>query len=535
MGRGRTSLLAGILALGLILGVTAASFVALLLTVGEGAGLGTTLSDPYLWRVTRFTLLQAGLSTVLSVALAVPVARAIARRPAFPGRRLLLTLFALPLALPALVVVLGVVQVWGRNGWISTLIRAAGLDAVPDIYGLAGILIAHVFFNMPLAARLLTAHLDRIPGDSWRLASQLGMPSSSIFRLIEWPALRSGLPGVALLVFMLCVASFTVVLTLGGGPAATTIEVAIYQSLRFDFDPQRAVTLSLLQLALTIAIFAVGGRFALPLTVTADLGRPGMRPDAASLPAYLKDALVIGAAALFLLLPLMALAVSALAAPFAKLAGEAVVRQALLTSLLIAMGAALLSVLLAWALVKAAATARVQPGWTWLAKAAEAGGSLVLVMPPVVIGAGLFVLLRRWTDVFALAPAVVVAINAMMAIPYASRILGPALAEAGQAHDRLAQSLGIQGWSRFRLIDWPTLRRPFGLALAFAAAVSLGDLGVIALFGSESVITLPLLLLQRMGSYRSADAEGLAALLALLCLGLVMAADAFGTRRSARA
>jgi thiamine transport system permease protein len=93
----------------------------------------------------------------------------------------------------------------------------------------------------------------------------------------------------------------------------------------------------------------------------------------------------------------------------------------------------------------------------------------------------------------------------------------------------------MRGWSRFRLVDWPALRRPFGLALAFAAAVSLGDLGVIALFGSEHVVTLPLLLLQRMGSYRSADAEGLAALLALLCLGLVMAADAFGARGSARA
>ncbi|MGE0210616.1 MAG: thiamine/thiamine pyrophosphate ABC transporter permease [Parvibaculaceae bacterium] len=530
----RASLLSGLLALGLIVGIVAAALTALLLAAGEGTGLRATLADPYLWRVARFTLLQAGLSTLLSVGFAIPVARALARRPAFPGRRLLLTLFALPLALPALVVVLGVVQVWGRNGWASALIRAAGIYAPLDVYGLTGILIAHIFFNMPLAARLLIAHLDRIPGDSWRLASQLGMPSSSIFRLIEWPALRAGLPGAALLVFMLCVASFTVVLTLGGGPSATTIEVAIYQALRFDFDPQRAVTLSLMQLVLTLAVFAVGGRFALPLAVTADLGRKGMRPDAAGLSARIGDALVIGAAGLFLLLPLGALSAAALAAPFAKLAGEPVVQRALLTSLVIAATAAILSVLLAWALVKAAAAARARPGWGWLAKAAEAGGSVVLVMPPIVIGAGLFVLLRQWADVFALAPAIVIAINALMAIPYGSRILGPALAEAAQAHDRLAQSLGIGGWSRFRLIDWPTLRKPFGLAVAFAAAVSLGDLGAIALFGSESVVTLPLLLLQRMGSYRSADAEGLAALLSLLCLCLVMAADAFGARRSAR-
>jgi thiamine transport system permease protein len=48
---------------------------------------------------------------------------------------------------------------------------------------------------------------------------------------------------------MLCATSFTLVLVLGGGPAATTLEVAIYQALRFDFDPNRAVLLSGIQIA----------------------------------------------------------------------------------------------------------------------------------------------------------------------------------------------------------------------------------------------------------------------------------------------
>jgi thiamine transport system permease protein len=52
-------------------------------------------------------------------------------------------------------------------------------------------------------------------------------------------------------------------------------------------------------------------------------------------------------------------------------------------------------------------------------------------------------------------------------------------------------------------------------------ALSLGDLGVIALFGSDAVQTLPYLLLARMGSYRTADAAGLALLLGLACLALM--------------
>jgi thiamine transport system permease protein len=530
------SLIAGALALAAIVAVMAGALVALALTALTLPGDGRPVIDAYFWRVVRFTLLQAALSTVLSLGFALPVARALARRPQFPGRRAILNLFALPLALPALVVVLGVVGLWGRQGWINQALGAFGLETGLDIYGLQGILIAHVFFNMPLSARLMVAHLDRIPGESWRLASQLGMTSSALFRLIEWPVLRAGLPGIAALVFMLCVASFTVVLTLGGGPAATTIEVAIYQALRFEFDPGRAVVLALVQLAFTAVFITAIGRFALPLTVGPDLARAGMRPDTAALVGRIGDTALIVLATLFLVLPLVSVALDSVAAPLARLMGEPVVRRALATSLGIASVAAVLAIGLTWALVQAARAARMRargrPLLEWFASACDTGGSLILVMPPIVIGAGWFVLLRPVADIFALAPILVIVINALMAIPYATRILGPAVAEAAQAHDRLCASLGISGWNRLRRIDWPALKRPLGLALAFAMALSLGDLGVIALFGSEQVLTLPLLLLQRMGSYRTADAAGLAGLLALLCLGLIWTADAlFGRAR----
>ena len=107
------------------------------------------------------------------------------------------------------------------------------------------------------------------------------------------------------------------------------------------------------------------------------------------------------------------------------------------------------------------------------------------------------------------------------------RAIRPAHDAAAERHDRLAASLGISGWNRFRLIDWPSIRRPLLTGFAFAMALSLGDLGVIALFGSDAVKTLPFLLLERMGSYRTADAAGLALIVAVLCLGLMAAADRF--------
>src|SRR5262249_46502632 len=150
---------------------------------------------------------------------------------------------------------------YGRAGYFAGALSAIFDNQWPGIYGLSGILLAHVFFNLPLATRFLLEALDAVPADQWRLASQLGMRSGARFRLIEWPALAPALPGVAGLVFMLCVTSFTIVLMLGGGPSATTLEVAIYQALRFDFDPARAVALTAGQIVLTIVAVRLLARF----------------------------------------------------------------------------------------------------------------------------------------------------------------------------------------------------------------------------------------------------------------------------------
>ena len=105
-----------------------------------------------------------------------------------------------------------------------------------------------------------------------------------------------------------------------------------------------------------------------------------------------------------------------------------------------------------------------------------------------------------------------------MALPFVLRILDGPMMSAASHQDRLLQSLGIRGLNRWRYIDWPQLRKPLALSLALATTLSAGDLSAIALFGSERVRTLPLLLYQRMGSYRLEEAAVTAGLLLLLCL-----------------
>lgn len=512
------SCLGGIL---LFVGLAAA---ALLAQSGEGGANG--LFDAYIWRVTRFTLLQAGLSTSLSILFAIPVARALARRTSFPGRIWMLRLMALPLGLPALVAALGLIEVWGRQGLLNTALAATGLQQPIGIYGLFGILLAHVFFNMPLAARLMLAGLERIPGEYWRSSANLGMGSSAVFRFVEWPAIRGLLPGIAGLIFMLCATSFTLVLTLGGGPAASTIEVAIYQALRFDFDPPRAIALSGLQVVLTGTLLVAMKLLAPPPEEGATSGRMTRRFDGLSSVSRLADGAWLMLALLFVGLPFAAIAMSGMQADLARLAGEPAVHRALATSIAIALPSAIISVGMAALMIRTQRLllARRRGGMPdrLLAGAIGASTSFILLAPPVVLGAGWFLLLRPFGDVARFAPFVVIAINALMALPFVHRVLAPAMATHAARTGRLAASLGVGGFHRLRWIDWPGLRKPLLMAFSFALALSLGDLGAVALFGSQDLATLPWLLYSRMGSYRTADAAGLALLLGLICLVLTV-------------
>ncbi len=463
-------------------------------------------NSAYVWRALRFSLWQATLSTALSLAPAILVARALAHAGDFTGRAFVLRLFAVPLVVPAVVAVMGVVGVYGSQGW---------LPLGRSLYGLNGILLAHVFFNLPLAVRLLLPLWQSIPAHHWQLGEQLGFDARQRWRHLEWPALREGLPGVALLVFMLCLTSFAVVLTLGGGPRSTTLEVAIYQSLRFDFDPPRAVILALLQLGLCVLVALATLRWQrLPEVEidTAPILAGQHRRSRAALP-------LIMIAALFVALPLAALTLDALRGPALEMLGRPRLWRAAGISLAIGFCAAFVATLAGWLLLRTSADlARrgraERAGWI------ETGASVVYVVPPLVLGTGYFVLLSPYVSPFDWVLPLVIGVNALMGLPFVIRCLGPALRQHQARHEWLCQSLGLRGWARWRWIDWPVLRRAFGLSAAMVCVLAMGDLGVIALFGSSDSTTLPLLLYQQLGAYRTDEAAVSAGLLLLLCLAL---------------
>ncbi len=516
----------GYLATAVLLAVFAATAFGVAGWVGEIAWL-EALTQPRVWRIIRFTLFQAALSTAISLALAVPLALALVRRQHFFGRSVLVHLASVSLVIPAMVAVIGIAMIHGRAGWVNDLLVWFGWERQHYLYGLSGILIAHVFFNWPLSTRVLMQSLSAMPPESWRVARQLGLTPWQAFCLLEWPLLKSALPSIAGVVFLLCFTSFAIVLTLGGGPKSSTLEVAIYQALRFDFDLGRAVVLSVIQIVCCGAILWGFRLIATPFSFQhTDHFGDRHAVDRYGLDSwYTKviDCVIITCACLFLLSPLVAVGLHALDPVAFKVLSSRAFLQALVYSLVIALFAGVLSLLLAvpMALLVKDLNARSR-GMS--AGMIDAVGVLLLFIPPFTFGTGLFLFLRQWFDVFSMGTYLVVLINALVAIPFVLRIMLPPIHAWSHQVDRLNQSLGITGWNAWWIIYCPALRQPLAFAFAVATALSLGDMGVIALFGTQDLTTLPLLIYRLMGAYRMDEAAVVSLVLCLLCFGLFFGA-----------
>ena len=109
-------------ALALVLTVTLAPLVAIAVTADDGFKLRA--AD---WAAIRFTLLQAFLSASLSLAIAIPLARAVARRR-FIGRGIFISLMGAPFILPVIVAVIGLIASYRHNGWLARPLPVIGLD-----------------------------------------------------------------------------------------------------------------------------------------------------------------------------------------------------------------------------------------------------------------------------------------------------------------------------------------------------------------------------------------------------------------------
>lgn len=471
----------------------------------------------YLWHVIQFGFYQAGLSAILAIFFALFVTRALYYLD-FRGKIWLLRFFSLTYILPVLIAVLGIIGIYGKNGWLNTALSVIDLQ-LPNLYGLTGILLAHLFFNIPLASKVLLQALQSIPPQQHKLAAQLNISGWHFFKIIELPYLKQQLFPLFSLIFLLCFTSFTIVLTLGGGPRYTTLEVAIYQAITFEFNLNKAALFALVQFILCLILFVISNL--LQKTPQTSLHQQLWRIPQTRHQTLIHSA-VLFCIILFLALPLLNILYNALhTSHFWQAWLNPQLWQALGFSLLIAPTSAFFCLLLSLGLLLT--TRELQ----WRHKTSLANhllnvGTLILAIPTLVLAIGLYLNLQQF-DFSTLHLFFIVAIcNALMAMPFVIRLLNVPLNNNMQYYEKLCQSLDITGWQRWIIVEKATLIAPLRSAFALATALSLGDFTAIAFFGNQDFLSLPKLLYQQLGHYRTQEAATTAFILLLLCSAIFL-------------
>ncbi|WP_196158421.1 ABC transporter permease subunit [Reinekea sp. G2M2-21] len=451
--------------------------------------------DAWFLKIVQFSIWQAFLSALFSVILAIPFAVVYASKP-FTGQWLLKGLLNLFFIMPVLTVILGVVTAYS--------------DFI-DVFSLQGILLAHLYLNVPYAVRIFWQRLSFVSQTHLNVAQTLHLSTWRSFWWIKRPVLVSALRPVFVLVFLLCFSSFTVVLSLGGGPANTNLEVAIFQALKFDFDPKAGAIYAAVHGILAMSIMLLLGR-------REHFGMEINRAQAqrATVPTKMQF-LAIATLVVVLVYPLLTLLAHAFSAPFT---GSERLWRGIITSLLLALGSGLFATLLAT--LRSLDTSQHR-----LLRFLDFG---LMVLPVMVISTGLFLFALKLNIAFKATIPLIIWLNGLMAMPI---VLGPLTSRVQayrESYSRLADTLAMSDWSKVRYVYLPAAAHLLPWSLMLAMVLSVGDLGVAALIGSAQFVTLPILIYQAMGSYQMVLASQLTLLLLLMCVIFLLIAEWFGDR-----
>ncbi len=199
----------------------------------------------------RLSLLTATLATVACLLLGVPLAWLLARTD-FPGRRLVRALVTVPLVLPPVVGGVALLLVFGRRGLVGGWLDATFGFSLP--FTTAGVVVAEAFVAMPFLVISVEGALRGADSRYEEAAATLGASRWTAFRRVTLPLIGPGVAAGAVLCWARALGEFGATITFAGNfPGRTqTMPLAVYLALEQDMDA--AIVLSLVLLAVSVAI-----------------------------------------------------------------------------------------------------------------------------------------------------------------------------------------------------------------------------------------------------------------------------------------
>jgi putative spermidine/putrescine transport system permease protein len=195
------------------------------------------------WDALWVSVRLAAVTMVSACVVGIPAAIGVVRGQ-FPGKSLILTMFRVPLQIPAVVSGVAFLQAYYAVGdW-------TGWHGVGSF---AGLTIAHTFAATPYVIGTMVTALQRFDDGIEGAAIILGASAVGTLWQITLPMLRPGIFAGALYAFMISFAEVPMSVFLTGSQLST-FPVEIFNSMQFDFEP---TILAVSTLVAIVSLFVV--------------------------------------------------------------------------------------------------------------------------------------------------------------------------------------------------------------------------------------------------------------------------------------
>ncbi|MFH5820995.1 ABC transporter permease [Georgenia sp. AZ-5] len=200
----------------------------------------------------RTSLAATGLCVLLGVPLALVLARA-----RWPGMRVVRTVVLLPLVLPPVVSGLALLTTLGRRGLLGGRLEALGVEVA---FSTGAVVLAQAFVSLPFLVLALEG-AARTAGTRYeRVAATLGARPTTVLRRVTLPLLLPALGSGTALAFARSLGEFGATLTFAGSLQGVTRTLPLEIYLRRETDPDAALALSVVLIAVAAVIVLVTER-----------------------------------------------------------------------------------------------------------------------------------------------------------------------------------------------------------------------------------------------------------------------------------
>jgi molybdate transport system permease protein len=212
--------------------------------------LATELAAPGVGEALRLSLVSATLATGLSLLLGVPLAWVLARSRA-RGVTVLRALVTVPLVLPPVVGGVALFLVLGRQGIIGSWLDDAFGVTIP--FTTTAVVIAETFVAMPFLVISVEGALRAADSRFEDVAATLGAGRWTTFRRVTLPLVAPGVAAGAVLCWARALGEFGATITFAGNFPGTTQTMPLAVYLALQRDPEAAIVLSVVLLAVSLA------------------------------------------------------------------------------------------------------------------------------------------------------------------------------------------------------------------------------------------------------------------------------------------